>query len=247
MDEIVCRNCGEKLSGKFCSNCGQKIVAGRFTVKEILHNFFHTFTHVDSGIIYLAKELFVRPGDVVKEYINGRRKVYFNPLQYLIILIAVGTFLAVNFNLFGPKINPDTIKGLTEQERWGLQFNNFIYRYFNAILFLVVPVSALYSWLLFRKSGYNYAENLILNVFLAAQRTLMYILITPFLYFFRDLWLPIIAVYYLLWIIYFVFAFKQFFDGKGSSVILKSLLIIFLIFLTSQSVSMTIFAIFFYH
>jgi hypothetical protein len=173
---MTCKNCGNNFEGKFCNNCGQKADMHRFTIKHALHDFFHTFTHVDSGLFFLIKELFLRPGIVAKEYIEGKRKKYFSPIQYLILAVAVATFFSVKYNLMGPvsgNVNPEVYNQLNEISKFFLQFNQFIYKYFNLILFVAVPVMALFSWLFYKKSGYNYAENVILNVFLAAQRTLI--------------------------------------------------------------------------
>lgn len=243
---MICKNCESEFEGKFCSNCGQKHVEGRFNLKELLHNFFHAFTHIDSGILYLIKELFFRPGIVSNEYIIGKRKKYFNPLQFLIITVAVSTFIAVNYNLFGPKINPDLIKNITERERFFLLFNNFIYKYFNLIIFFSVPVLALYTKLFFRSSGYNFSEYLIFNTFISGERTVFYILLTPVLYLFMHQWYIIIGVYYIGWVVYFGFAYAQFFKGKSKMIILKFLIMIILFVLTSQLISMTMFALFFY-
>src|SRR5688572_15298735 len=184
---MTCKNCSNEFEGKYCNNCGQRADLHRFTLKHALHDFIHTFTHVDSGLFFLMKELFLRPGIVAKEYIEGKRKKYFNPMQYLVLMVAIATFLSANYTLMGPNnVNPETYSKLNEFTQMVLQFNQFIYKYFNLILFIAVPVMALFSWLFYRGSGYNYAENVIMNVFLAAQRTLIFIMVTPFLFLFRN-------------------------------------------------------------
>ncbi len=245
----TCKNCGNDFEGKFCNNCGQKADLQRFSLKHALHEFIHTFTHVDSGIFFLIRELFLWPGIVAKEYIDGQRKKYFNPVQYLILAVAAATFLSVKFNLMGPDlspISPEVYGELSEKAKVFLQFREYIYKYFNLILFLAVPVMALFSWLFYRKSGYNYAENLILNVFLAAQRTLMFILLAPFLYFLKSLWFIFIVIYYLWWIVYFGWAYVQFFNQKPSRVILKYIALTLVFLPVIQGISWGIFFLFFY-
>jgi len=243
---MTCKNCGNEFEGKFCNYCGQKNFEKRFTIKDILHDFFHSFTHVDSGIIFLFKELFFRPGIVAKEYIEGKRKKYFSPLQYLVITVAVSTFLAVNFNLFGSRVDPSTIAGLNDLQMFFLKFQQFIYKYYNLILFVSVPIGAFYSYLFFKKSGYNYAENLVFNSFIAGQRNIIYILLTPFLYFFMNKWFIIIGLYFLLWLVYFGFAFVQFFGGKKSHTILKFICVAILLWITNQIISIGVFYLFFF-
>lgn len=241
----ACKNCGSILTGKYCSNCSQKADIHRFTLKHALHDFFHSFTHIDRGILFLIKELFTRPGYVSKEYIEGKRKKYFNPFQYLFLAVAAATFLSVNYQLMGPKADVNAIG--TGINTFGLQYNAFIYKYFNVIQLVSVPVIALFSWLFYRKSGYNYAENLVFNTFLGAQRTLMYILIAPFLYIFNRYWFIPISVYYIGWLIYYGWAFVQFFNEKKSTVIIKYIISILLFIPAAQLISLGIFYLFFYH
>lgn len=242
---IICKNCGMSFEGKFCNNCGQKADIHRLTIKHAIHDFFHSFTHVDRGILFLMKELFLRPGIVAKEYVEGRRKKYFNPYQYLLITVAVAAFLSVNFSLMGPKADANVITpGI---QNFGLQYNVFIYKYFNLIQLISVPLLALFSWLFYKKSGYNYAENLVLNTFLGAERTLMYILLTPFLYFFNHHWYITIGVYYAAWLIYYGWAFVQFFEQKKFVVISKYVIMIILMIPVIQMISVGIFYLFFFN
>lgn len=241
----ACKNCGSILTGKYCSNCSQNADIHRFTLKHALHDFFHSFTHIDRGILFLIKELFTRPGYASKEYIEGKRKKYFNPFQYLFLAVAAATFLSVNYQLMGPKADVNTIG--TGINTFGLQYNAFIYKYFNVIQLVSVPVIALFSWLFYRKSGYNYAENLVFNTFLGAQRTLMYILIAPFLYIFNRYWYIPISVYYIGWLIYYGWAFVQFFNEKKSTVIFKFIISILLFIPAAQLISLGIFYLFFYY
>ncbi|MFZ1323142.1 MAG: DUF3667 domain-containing protein [Ignavibacteria bacterium] len=243
---MECKNCGNEFEGKFCNQCGQKIVKGRFTIKDIIENFMHSFTHLDSGILLLMKELFVKPGFVIKEYLNGKQKKYFNPFQFLILAIALATFLAIKFTLFGPNLNPDSIEGINSQQRFWMLYNNFIYRNFNLILFTNVPVTALFTLLFFRKSGYNYAENLIFVTFLAGERMLIYILLTPLIYFTRSNWYIGIGIYYLLWSVYYGYAFVDFFGGNKILTVLKYFCVLVLLILSSQLMSISAFYLFFF-
>lgn len=242
---LTCKNCGNTFEGNFCNQCGQRTDVHRFTFKHTLHDFFHSFTHIDRGILFLIRELFTRPGYTAKDYIEGKRKKYFNPFQYLFLAVAAATFLSVNYHLMGPKVDINSIgPGINT---FGLQYNAFMYKYFNIVQLVSVPVIALFSWLFFKKSGYNYAENLVLNTFLGAQRTMMFILITPFLYIFNHYWYIPLSVYYVAWLIYYGWAFVQFFNESKGKVIFKYIISILLFIPAAQLISLTIFYLFFYH
>jgi len=237
---MICKNCGNAFEGKYCNQCGQKYTGGRFTLKDILHNFFHHFTHLDTGIFFLAKELYVKPGIVAKEYIEGKRNKYYNPFQYLIIIVAISMFITINFNLLGPSPDPSQLVSPDSGIRFSANMKSFFYKYFNLVLFLSVPVSALFSWLFFRKSGYNYSENLVFNAFIAAQRTLTFILLSPFLYVSKKFWYIGIGFYYIFWLIYFIYAFLQFFGEKKLITIVKFLIMYCLLIAVVQASAMVI-------
>ena len=208
-----CLNCGTEVEQNFCPNCGQKTSFQRYTIKQILNDFFHTLTHVDSGILFLIKEQFFRPGMVVNEYIKGKRKKYFNPFQYMILGVAVVTFFTVNLDLGLSLFGNLTITG-ENAEIIKQNFTSFFYKYINIILMLTVPLIAFYSRIFFRKSGFNYAEHLVLNTFTSAQRHLFFLITVPFLYFFRHHSEIIMRIFASTWGIYFIWTYIQFFKTK---------------------------------
>ena len=232
-----CHNCGNFFDGKYCNHCGQKLITHRITIKDYFHNFIHTFTHVDKGLFYLALELFKKPGIVAKEYISGKRAKYFSPLQYLVLLVALSTFITLNYDILGPKLSPELLNSSNPTARMSAGMNQFFYKYFNIVLFFSVPVVAFFSWLFFRKSGFNFAENLVFITFISAQRTLIFILLTPFLYFTKEFWYIGIGAYYLFWLVYFIFAYYQFYCEGMFITILKYICVFLLSIAVMQSLA----------
>lgn len=94
----ICKNCDHPLevSFTFCPACGQKAATGRLRITEILHDFWTQFTDIDKGFFRLLRDLVVHPGIVAKEYIAGRRKKHFGPLNFYLI---VGTALIISMNI----------------------------------------------------------------------------------------------------------------------------------------------------
>ena len=58
---MICNNCKTLFEGKFCSNCGQKSSVGELKMHDLLHEFWHSVTHTDKGILKLIKDLFLHP------------------------------------------------------------------------------------------------------------------------------------------------------------------------------------------
>jgi len=89
-----CLNCGTDFEGKFCPECGQSAETGRFTMKFIWENLLAAFISKDGGIWYTLKNLFSRPGAMIVEILNGKRRRYFSPFPMLIAVLTVYILLA---------------------------------------------------------------------------------------------------------------------------------------------------------
>ena len=89
-----CLNCGTEFEGKFCPECGQSAETGRFTMKFIWENLLAAFISKDGGIWFTLKNLFTRPGAMIVEILNGKRRRYFSPFPMLIFALTVYILLA---------------------------------------------------------------------------------------------------------------------------------------------------------
>ena len=94
----TCLNCGTEFQGKFCPECGQSAETGRFTMKFIFENLLAAFLSKDGGIWFTLKNLFTRPGAMIVEILNGKRRRYFSPFSMLICSL---TFYVVILSLSG--------------------------------------------------------------------------------------------------------------------------------------------------
>jgi hypothetical protein len=100
-------------------------------------------------------------------------------------------------------------------------------RFFNLIILLSVPISAFFSWLLFKKKSFNFAENLILHAYLGGFRTVFFILLfTPLVVWFPEYYYRVLSVYFSIWFVYMAWALMQFFGGPIWLTVLKTLLIL---------------------
>jgi hypothetical protein len=92
-----CRNCGADATTTFCGSCGQKVEVKRLSLATLLHEIPHAIFHVDRGFFPTIAGLFTRPGEVVSEYLSGKRAKYFNPLTLLVIC---GSLCAAMWTIF---------------------------------------------------------------------------------------------------------------------------------------------------
>lgn len=84
-----CLNCGTEFEGNFCPECGQKADTGRFTMRFIVENLIAAFTSKDGGLWFTLKNLFSRPGAMIVEILNGKRRSYFSPFPMLFFALTV--------------------------------------------------------------------------------------------------------------------------------------------------------------
>lgn len=80
----VCKNCNAKLTNKYCSNCGQKAHFERIDIHYIIHEIGHII-HFERGFPYTVKQLLVRPGKSVRNFIAGQRNKMTKPLTFLVL------------------------------------------------------------------------------------------------------------------------------------------------------------------
>ena len=84
-----CLNCGTEFEGKFCPECGQSATTGRYTWRFIFENLEAAIIGKDGGIWFTVKNLFTRPGAMIVDMLNGKRKSYFSPFPMLFFVLAI--------------------------------------------------------------------------------------------------------------------------------------------------------------
>lgn len=176
MNNHTCQNCDHQFTGEYCNKCGQKIVH-RITLGHIAHDLVHAFTHADKGFFYMMKELFKNPGKVAREYIlEGKRKRYFTPFQYILLIGAVATIVVVNSHYMENAVRAMNMSGDAVSTKQAILMQKLTYlqgKYYNILILIQLPFLSLSTFWLYRKYKYNYAEHLTLHTFITAQTTLI--------------------------------------------------------------------------
>ena len=84
-----CGNCGFDFNGEYCPRCGQTIHVKRFQMRNVLKSIYEDLFNLEDGFLFTLKELFWRPGYMIRDYLQGKRKPYFKPFQLLFVLGAL--------------------------------------------------------------------------------------------------------------------------------------------------------------
>lgn len=205
-----CLNCEAPLpaDARFCAHCGQKSATHRLSLHDIGHEFWHALTHTDHSVIGLIKALLLRPGLVAAEFVAGHRKRYFNPFTFLVVAVGLSALVMAGTGFSGFQDLPGAVGQRLESN-------------LNLFILAQVPLLALWSRLLFLRSGRNLAENLVLVAYCSGLRSVFFLLVVaPAVMALRtaDLGFPYwaqILVYLFFWVAYFGWASAQFHGGAG--------------------------------
>lgn len=202
-----CLNCGNEFEGKFCPECGQRADTKRFTVRFIFTNLLQAILSNDGGVWITLKSLFTRPGQMMLDIINGKRKSYFSPFPMLFLALSL---YVVIFTFSGSKkaefdnIIDDTSIGatidttnMTEEQAARQQMMhkaevfvaetlNMYSRHYTAFFILTIPVYLMSARVVFGKRNrrkYNWGEYSIPIVYSLIMLVLYECLISMIYYF----------------------------------------------------------------
>lgn len=112
--EAACLNCGTMLVGSHCHACGQAAHVHR-TIRAFFHDLLHGVFHFEGKIWRTLPMLAWKPGQLTREYIEGRRASYVSPIALFlfVVFLTFAVFNATGGNAM--KFDSASIKAGTEQ------------------------------------------------------------------------------------------------------------------------------------
>ena len=212
-----CCTCGQEYQGNYCPCCGQSARIGRYSFKNAVLLFLDVWGMGNRGMFRTLRDLILRPGYMIRDYISGMQMAYFPPFKLLFLLVALNLIVMSGFNLAGKSIDEDkenkevvvkdnrdsvaeeqSKKVLTEDERYDEEYKYFVDKFTElqdkkpAIFWLVLlSIFSIPLYVLFRKSrnipDLRYSELLIALVYTYDMRL-------PSDFFLCTLLLPIIPM-----------------------------------------------------
>jgi hypothetical protein len=116
---------------------------------------------MDSGFFYTSLQMIKDPGHTVRQFIQGKRKLYQSPISYFLIWIAV----YILFLYFLEKIFGENVV-INYREYFGpASTTKFAISHLSLVLVFVMPFQALYLYLLVTRNQYNYIETLVATIY----------------------------------------------------------------------------------
>ena len=230
----VCKNCNSDHINNYCCDCGQKVYTKRFILKSFFVVLLDAL-NIEKGFLHTLKMLFIHPGKVINDYITGKTKPYFNPLNYIIISAAIYAFLILWLNIFDNSVEAaneilygEALQKNDEVLQLKKKWMDFYKQFVNFIPLLMIPFTSLISKWFYRSKKLFYGEHLIINCFLFAQCFIIIIILTPIVVIIPSLitYFSIIALFAT--IIYLSFALYKTFQGSRFRAIIGAILIYFI-------------------
>ena len=77
----ACLNCGAPLTGHFCAGCGQRDVPPYPSVRELAIDAALEFSGWDGRLASTLRTLVRQPGQLTREFLEGRRARYISPIR----------------------------------------------------------------------------------------------------------------------------------------------------------------------
>jgi hypothetical protein len=213
-----CKNCDKESIGEFCSNCGVPKEFKRIN-RQYITDEISSVLNLDKGIFYTIKELFIRPGNTVKGFIEGDRKRIVKPIIFLIICSLIYTIAQQFFSFEAGYIKYD-IKDRNDTPIMVKIFEWFSKNYGYANILLAVFIT-FWIKIFFKKSNYNHYEIYILLCFIIGNSILIYTLLGIIE---SIIDFPILQLGLFINLIYITWAIGQFFGKKKKINYLKGFL-----------------------
>ncbi len=189
----LCTNCGAALHGRYCSHCGQRADTAAHSVGHFLWEAIEALTHADSRVWGTLQPLVRRPGFLTREFFDGRRARYVEPLRlYLILSVVFFVLSAVLNSGTEHHVKPAGQKSVTTEDcanlqsdlHWGAvqllprlkaacrnmaadngrQFGETMVRNLGRAMFVFLPLMAALMRLLYWRPRHYYLEHLVLLI-----------------------------------------------------------------------------------
>lgn len=170
----TCINCGAKLTGRYCAACGQPVKA-RLTLVSVLRSSVAAFFDTDSGFLATLLGLFIRPGIVVSNYVEGKTVPYVHPGRYLIVAIAA---LQITIGITGGIGDfaagfAEASGGLENLSQTQQDSEVLVQDFLFVVMLLGLPLTAAIQRLVFWRSVRNFVEHFVCVTYIYAQQTVV--------------------------------------------------------------------------
>lgn len=239
-EQFSCRSCGNNFTGNYCNHCGEKKFNEKDrSVKKLLSDGLHFITHLEGSFFKTVITLFKRPGKFSLDYCAGIRKKYFKPMAFFLLLVVLyllfpifdglntTAYQHVRHSFYGEYAMRKSVQVMQEKHltdvEFGEAFRHASEKTSKFLLFVIIPVMALFSWMMsFKKRPYFY-DNFVFSIEANSFFIMWSFLIFPLLFRIYNRLLPtldqsadkiILIINLCIFLLFLVYAARRFFGFK---------------------------------
>ena len=100
-DHHECATCGTHYEGNYCPRCGQSAKIGRYSFKNAILLYLDVWGLGNRGMFRSIRDLILRPGYMIRDYLRGMQMAYFPPFKMFFLLIALSLLVDSGMNIQG--------------------------------------------------------------------------------------------------------------------------------------------------
>lgn len=98
-EEHECKTCKTVFKGNFCPRCGQSSRVSRYSFKSTFLLFIDVWGLGNRGMRHSIRDLLLRPGYMIRDYLQGMQMAYFPPFKMLFLLTALSLLVESGMNI----------------------------------------------------------------------------------------------------------------------------------------------------
>ena len=94
-----CHTCGQEFQGNYCPRCGQSAQIGRYSFRKALLLVPDVWGLGNRGMFRTLRDLILRPGYMIRDYLSGMQMAYFPPFKLFFLLTTLSLVVESGVNL----------------------------------------------------------------------------------------------------------------------------------------------------
>ncbi|RZJ98895.1 MAG: DUF3667 domain-containing protein [Flavobacterium sp.] len=186
---------------------------------------------MNKGFLYSIKKILRGPGKTAREFVEGNRVNHYKPILLVFVVAGISAFLTNTL------IHPEEVMQRyyetqgTEVPKFMHLLMHIMLKYQAILMLLSVPFMAFFTWIAFRKWGYNYYENIVITAYsLVCLQVLTTLIVTPLQFFLKgnlDLFMKVpTTISYLLMFGIFPWFYLDLYNTKNAGEVIMRLFLL---------------------
>ena len=111
-----CPTCGTEYVGNYCPRCGQSSKITRYSFKKAFLLFIDVWGLGNRGMFRTLRDLLLRPGYMIRDYLSGMQMAYFPPFKLFFLLSTLSLAVQGGLNIAGEnRFKKETVTVISDE------------------------------------------------------------------------------------------------------------------------------------